>query len=211
MPKKPENPERDSMAREVDRLLRQLPGADPTLQSDPDQPPPRPQPATSSGPRPAVPPPPRRPAGPTPWQRAGVWARAVAALALGAALTQWPYRADCGWPLYGYLAAVLVVLLTAGWAAVAAWQMRNAAAHTLALVAGFWGIVLAAEQILPRVGYAAEARTWGCRVTAVPAVVPRPRPATAVPGDASPGLAPADSTAGADSTPSLLQDSLAPR
>ncbi len=159
VPKPPDK--RDSMAREVERLLRKLPGADPTLRGDPDEPPARP-PGTSSGPRPAVPPP-RRP-GPTPLERAGVWARAVGAAGLGAALTQWPYRADCGWPLYSYLGAVFVVLLTAGWAAMAAWRLRSPAAHVLALVAGFWGIVLAAEQILPREGYAAESGVWRCEV-----------------------------------------------
>ncbi|MDP2484058.1 MAG: hypothetical protein Q8W45_12360 [Candidatus Palauibacterales bacterium] len=198
MPKKPE--ERDSMAREVDRLLKQLPGADPTLQSDPDQPPPRPQTAMTSGPRPAVPPPRRPPAGPTPLQQAGVWARSIGALAFGAALTQWPYRSECGWSLYAYLGAVAVVLLTAGWAAIAAWRMRNAVAHVLALVAGFWGIVLAAEQILPRVGYAAETHAWRCGVTAATVGRPTPRPIPAVPADS---MATAESTAGmgSDSAP----------
>ena len=164
MPKKPEKPgERDSVAREVDRLLKQLPGADPTLQSDPDQPPPQPARPQASGPRPAVPPPrPLRPTGPTPLQIWGVWGRLAGAVILGGALTQWPYRAECGWSLYGYLAAVAALLLTAGWTAIAAWRFRVAAAHAFALVAGFWGIVLAAEQILPRVGYAAEAQVWQC-------------------------------------------------
>jgi hypothetical protein len=190
MPKKPDD--RDSMAREVDRLLRQLPHADPTLKGDPDPPPPRPQPGVTSGPRPAVPP---RPTGPTTWQKVAVWARVAGAAALGAALTQWPYPADCGWPLYGYLAAVFAVLLTAGWAAVAAWNLRMAPAHALALVAGFWGIVLAAEQILPRVGYAAESRTWACRAAVpVPArVAPTQSP---VPLDSAPtaGTTVTDST-----------------
>jgi hypothetical protein len=180
MPKKPDD--RDSMAREVDRLLRQLPHADPTLKGDPDPPSPRPQPGVTSGPRPAVPP---RPTGPTTWQKVSVWARAVGAGALGAALTQWPYPSDCGWPLYGYLAAVFAVLLTAGWAAVAAWNLRMAPAHALALVAGFWGIVLAAEQILPRVGYAAESRTWTCRA-AVPAAARVAPTQPAVPMDSAP-------------------------
>jgi hypothetical protein len=171
------------MAREVERLLKKLPGADPTLRGDPADWPSRP-PGSSSGPRPAVPP---RRAGPTPFERAGVWARAVGAAGLGAALTQWPYRTDCGWPLYGYLGAVFTVLLTAGWAAIAAWRMRSAAAHVLALMAGFFGIVLAAEQILPRVGYAAESRVWRCAVAKPPTL--RPAPVR---------VAPADSTAARD-------------
>ena len=102
-------------------------------------------------------------------------------MAFGAALTQWPYRSACGWSLYAYLGAVAVVLLTAGWAAVAAWRFRNPLAHALAIVAGFWGVVLAAEQILPRVGYAAETRTWRCGVSAAPVVTP-PRRAPVPPG-----------------------------
>ena len=184
MPKQPDD--RDSMAREVDRLLRQLPHADPTLKGDPDPAPTRPQAGVTSGPRPALPP---RPTGPTTWQKVGAWALVAGAAGLGAALTQWPYPSECGWPLYGYLAAVFAVLLTAGWAAVAAWNLRMAPAHTLALVAGFWGIVLAAEQILPRVGYAAESRTWTCQAPAPASVRPAP----------APSFAPVDSAAATDS------------
>jgi len=181
------------MARVVDKLLRQLPGADPTLKGDPDDPPPRPQSPVTSGVRPAVPP---RPTGPTTWDKVGVWARAAGGVAFGAALTQWPYRADCGWPLYGYLAAVFVVLLTAGWAAIAAWRLRMPAAHVLALVAGFWGIVLAAEQVLPRVGYAAESRAWSCPAPGVRAVPAAPaRSVGPVDPAAATATAPVDSTA----------------
>ncbi|MDH4043880.1 MAG: hypothetical protein OEY20_07975 [Gemmatimonadota bacterium] len=206
MPKQPDKKqpdkgkERDSVAREVDRLLKQLPGADPTLQSDPDQPPPRPQPLQASGPRPAVPPlRPPRPTGPTPMQVWGVWGRLAGAGVLGVALTQWPYRSECGWSLYGYLAAVAALLLAAGWTAITAWRFRVAAAHAFALVAAFWGIVLAAEQILPRVGYAADVQVWRC--SAVPAArVDLPlRPTAPVPVS--------DSTALADS---VGGDSVAP-
>jgi hypothetical protein len=147
------------MAREVDRLLRQLPGADPSLKGDPE---PSPQAGRlqMTGPRPAA-----RPAGPPrpePIQVWGVWGRLAGAAVLGGALTQWPYPAECGWGLYGYMAAVGALLLAAGWTAVAAWRFRLAWAHALALVVGFWGVVLAAEQILPRVGYAAERRYASC-------------------------------------------------
>lgn len=167
MAKKPEKPERDSVAREVDRLLKQLPGADPGLRSDPDQPAPRPQPPRPpAGPRPPVRP--RRATGPTPLGPRGTWALVASAVMLGGALTQWPYASECGFSLYAYLATVLVLMITAGWAAIAAWGIRSPAAHVLSIVVGFWGIVLAAEQILPRVGYAAEQRWWSCGSIPVP-------------------------------------------
>jgi hypothetical protein len=40
--------------------------------------------------------------------------------------------------------------------------MRGGAPHVLSLILVFWGIVLAAEQVLPRIGYAAERATWRC-------------------------------------------------
>jgi len=202
MPKKPEHPERDSIAREVDRLVRQLPGADPTLQGDPDAPPPRsaelyPQ---ASGLRPATG---RAGSGPDDAKPWAVWARLVVTVALGAALTQWPYPAECGWQLYGYLAAVAVVLVAAGWTALTAWQLRIGIAHTLALVAGFWGIVLAAEQILPRIGYAADKQYWSCAAlekARAPIVPPSPAAPSAVPGPAADSAA-RDSASGAAPTP----------
>jgi len=170
MPKKPEKPERDSVAREVDRLLKQLPGADPTLKSDPDQPPPRPQtPRTPQGPRPPISP--RRPVGPQPLGPRGTWGLVAAAGVLGIALTQWPYASRCGFSLYAYLATILVLLVTAGWAAIAAWGIRSPLAHMLSLVIAFWGIVLAAEQILPRVGYAKERQWWSCGSIPVPPTI----------------------------------------
>jgi len=87
---------------------------------------------------------------------------------------------------------VAALLLTAGWTAVAAWRFREAAAHIGALIVGFWGVVLAAEQVLPRVGYAAEGRTWAC-------VAPAPRRvAPVVPRALPPAVA--DSAAAGDST-----------
>ena len=161
MPPKPEN--KDPLAREVERLLKKLPGADPSLRGTPE-PAPRP-PGVTTGPRPAFGRLPGLPAQP-PRELWGLVGRVALAVALGVALSQWPYAAACGWSLLGYLAAVLALLLTAGWAALAAWRLHVGIAHAAALVVFFWGIVLAAEQVLPRVGYAAESATWRCTATA---------------------------------------------
>lgn len=94
--------------------------------------------------------------------RALTWLLALAAVGLGAALTQWPYPYPCDWRLGLYLGAVGAQMVTSGWAALASWRHHYAVAHTVALISLFWGIVLAAEQILPRVGYAATEAAWRC-------------------------------------------------
>ena len=77
-------------------------------------------------------------------------------------MTQWPYARGCGWLLAGYLSAVAMVMLAAGWVAVASWKLRDGAAHVLAVLLLLWGLGLVAERVLPRVGYAAQQATWGC-------------------------------------------------
>jgi len=117
-------------------------------------------------------------------------------IVLGVALTQWPYSAPCGFPLFGYLATILVVLVMAGWGCIASWRHRLAVAHITALVLGFWGILLAAEQILPRIGYAADEASWMCHdvepppappVSAAPATARDATPPSEVPAPLSQG------------------------
>lgn len=158
MAKKPQDRPRDSVAEEVDRLLRRLPGADPTLRG---QEPRRREP----GARPAAPGTVlggvvRQPAPPS---APRAWSLALGSALLGAALTQWPYPRDCGLGLAGYLVAAALVLGLGLWGAGAAWRARTAAAHVIALLAVVWGLALAAERILPRTGYAAVSATWSCR------------------------------------------------
>jgi heme A synthase len=99
--------------------------------------------------------------------------------ALGGVMTQWPYPQSCGWPLVGYLGAVGTVILSGAWIAFASWKLRSGLVHILSLILIFWGIVLAAEQLLPRIGYAADRASWACP----PELFPQPqttRPATAL-------------------------------
>jgi hypothetical protein len=158
---------------EIERLIRQLPGADPMLKGDPE-------PAQAAVRRPsvatAIPATATSAAGASPrhstavrsadsTRRAeliGAWLRTAAAAGLGTAVLYWPYAHDCGWLLHTYLGVIAAVLVTGGWASMTAWHMRVAAAHVLGLVVVFWGIVLAAEQILPRIGYAAAPAIWSC-------------------------------------------------
>jgi hypothetical protein len=92
----------------------------------------------------------------------GLSARLVLVLALALMMVDWPYDRSCGFPLYGYFGAVGVVILGGGWTGVTAWKLRSALAHIIALVLVFWGLVLASEVVLPRIGYAAAQATWQC-------------------------------------------------
>jgi hypothetical protein len=83
-------------------------------------------------------------------------------LALGVMMGGWPYLRTCGLPLAGYLGAVVTVTLSGGWAASAAWKYRAGLAHVVSLIIMFYGVLLAAAELLPRTGYASDRATWGC-------------------------------------------------
>jgi hypothetical protein len=100
------------------------------------------------------------------------WVRLALGLSLGAAMTQWPYTHGCGLPLFVYLGAVLAVLVAGAWSLVSSWKTRSAFAHFLAIALIIWGGVLAAREVLPRVGYAKQAAEWICQAPAV--TVPTP-------------------------------------
>ena len=159
MPISPREPQPDPMAREVDRLLAGLAsiGSEPDRDHRPRGKAPPPDAATRlSAPR-------ARPREtPTRGDRVGLWARVFLGMVFGGVMTQWPYPYGCDLPLLWYLGAVVMVMVTGVWIAVASWRLRNGVAHILALVILFWGIVLAAEQVLPRTGYAAERASWRC-------------------------------------------------
>jgi hypothetical protein len=84
----------------------------------------------------------------------GVLARLVLAIGLGVAIMFWPYSTKCGLGLFGYLAASLVIIVAGGWSAIWTWRHRSATGHVLSLLLILWGGLLAAQQVLPRVGYA---------------------------------------------------------
>jgi hypothetical protein len=90
------------------------------------------------------------------------------AVALGVMMTQWPYLKDCGLHLLGYLGAVATVLVAGAAIAFDSWRLRNGLIHVLSLLLIFWAIVLAAEQVLPRIGYAAHQASWQCTEAAEP-------------------------------------------
>jgi hypothetical protein len=94
----------------------------------------------------------------------GVWFKVLLAAAGAVALAMWPYAKSCGTGLYLYLALLTVIAVAALWAVYATWRHRRAAAHVIGLVVLLGALVLAALQILPRVGYAAHALSWTCHL-----------------------------------------------
>lgn len=97
------------------------------------------------------------------------WFWVALALLLAAALPLWPYGKGCGLQLFFYLGAAGLALLAGATGAVNSWRSRSGLAHLLSLVViGFAG-VMGAREVLPRVGYAAESRTWLCPSAPEPA------------------------------------------
>ena len=153
----------DPVAREVDRLLEQLSYSGSRAVPYAEQPRPERRPRTPvptrAKPAPNAMPSARR----FSYDIAGLWVRVGLSATLGVLMTQWPYRHECGWPLMGYFGAVSTVMLSGAWIGFTSWRLRSGFAHLVALVLFFWGIVLAAEQLLPRIGYAALEAAWRCR------------------------------------------------
>jgi hypothetical protein len=90
------------------------------------------------------------------------WLRVGLGLLLAVGMTQWPYPNACGVNLAVYLGAIATVSVAGLWSAVTSWRRQMGLAHTLSLLVLLWGLVLAAREVLPRVGYAAVTRTWVC-------------------------------------------------
>jgi hypothetical protein len=147
------------MAGVVDRLLAQLPGLQDHQLATPKV---RTRPAGQWTSSPAA----FTPADSTSQRRlVGAWARIVLGLALSVTMGGWPYSKACGLPLAAYLGAIMAVILAGAWAAIAAWKYRAGLAHIVSLLILFYGVVLAAAELLPRSGYSVDRATWACHET----------------------------------------------
>jgi hypothetical protein len=106
----------------------------------------------------------------------GAFLRLALATALGVGILFWPYPAQCGAGLLGYLVAIAFVALGGLWSSVWTWRHRTARAHVLSLLLVVWGLVLGAAELAPRLGYAKPdaARPVGlsCPAPAAPASTP---------------------------------------
>jgi hypothetical protein len=124
------------------------------------------------------------------------WFWVFLAVALAAALLLWPYDKTCGLQLTFFLGAAATTAVFALLGAVSAWSHRRALAHVLSMLVLIWAGVAAAGEVLPRIGYAKETRTWLC--PSAPVVPASTSPTTQPPAQAAP--APAQ-TAPAQTTP----------
>jgi hypothetical protein len=104
--------------------------------------------------------------------RLATWARVGLGLLVGIGMTQWPYTHGCGTRLFFYLTGVVAVLAAGIWSSLSSWRWRLGVAHILSQLLIIWGLVLAAREVLPRIGYAQTEALWVC-----PDVAPRPAPA----------------------------------
>jgi hypothetical protein len=145
---------------EVDKLLSKLPEADPYLRGSA---PAAPRPGAPGGGGSALVAPGVAAAG-----RLGTWARVGLGLLIGIGMTQWPYTHGCGLKLWFYLIGVGAVLVAGVWSSISSWRRRLGIAHLLSQGLVIWGLVLAAREVLPRVGYAKVAATWFCQDTPAP-------------------------------------------
>jgi hypothetical protein len=152
----------DKEMAEVDRLLQKLPYGDP---------------ATGAGAAPTV----RKPAvvvggagaGAAAARsaaagRLGTWVRVGLGLLIGIGMTQWPYTHGCGLQLLFYSIGVVAVVAAGTWSSLSSWKGRLGVAHLLSQGLIIWGLVLAAREVLPRVGYAKTAASWMCHGAPVP-------------------------------------------
>jgi hypothetical protein len=92
----------------------------------------------------------------------GTSGRFVLVFALATAINFWPYGHACGFGLLTYMFAEVLIVVGGLWTVAWTWQHRMVRGHAVAMVMVLWGIALVAAQVLPRVGYAADAAKWWC-------------------------------------------------
>lgn len=151
----------DKELAKIDRLMTKQGGQAPAPEAARAGPPARREPAEAASPGTS-----QRPAAPASEGRNrggfAVWLITLLGPIGAAALTVWPYPRTCGMFLWVYLVGVLGVLAAGIWAMRTAWESRRGVPMVIGLATLLAALVLAAAEVLPRVGYAAHALTWTC-------------------------------------------------
>jgi hypothetical protein len=104
------------------------------------------------------------------------WFWMALAVLLAAALTLWPYGKGCGLQLFFYLGAAALALLAGAAGAIHSWRSRRGLPHVVSLLVVAFAGVMAAREVLPRIGYTAAAETWLCPSIPEPAPPPSTTP-----------------------------------
>lgn len=151
----------DKELAEIDRLMAKDAGKAPAPEGQPAAVPARAGGAAPASRQAAAAPVPARPAGGR-REALGLWLLALLGPLGAAALAVWPYPKGCGTMLAVYLVGVAAVAGAGIWTMRAAWLARRGRAHVFGLATLLAALVLAALEILPRIGYAATALAWGC-------------------------------------------------
>jgi hypothetical protein len=94
--------------------------------------------------------------------RAATWLWVLLGAGLAGVLLLWPYPAACGAGLLGYLGADVALVLIAILGLRASWRARQGRANAFSLLLLLWGLVLGAQAVLPRIGYAKATADWRC-------------------------------------------------
>ncbi|MBU6364951.1 MAG: hypothetical protein KJT01_01950 [Gemmatimonadetes bacterium] len=173
-----------------------------------------------AGSAPAAPPPvapaaPRRAGtGTAPVARWQGWVRTGVAVGAAVGVWYWPWPGTCGAPVVGLVSAAVATAGLGVWSAVGTWRQRHAALHVVSLLAALWGGVMAAREVLPRVGYAipstAHPAAWRCELAAPASPSAPSAPSPSAPAAPSPSATPTGGTSavGAPTPPLALVPSL---
>jgi hypothetical protein len=104
------------------------------------------------------------------------WFWTVLSVLLAVALVVWPFDNACGIRLIFFLGACLLTLLAGVLGAFTSWPHRQGLGLLLSLLVFLFAGIMAAREILPRVGYAKDAREWTCPPPPPEPTTPAPQP-----------------------------------
>ncbi|HZN99551.1 MAG TPA: hypothetical protein VFB61_17645 [Gemmatimonadales bacterium] len=104
------------------------------------------------------------------------WFWTLLSVLLAVALVVWPFDNTCGIRLIFFLGACLLTMMAGLLGAFASWAHRQGLGLLLSLLVFLFAGIMAAREILPRAGYAREARQWTCPPPPPEPTTPAPQP-----------------------------------
>ena len=104
------------------------------------------------------------------------WFWTLLSVLLAVALIVWPFDNTCGLRLIFFLGACLLTLMAGVLGAFTSWAHRQGPGLLLSLLVFLFAGIMAAREILPRAGYAREARQCTCPPPPPEPTTPAPQP-----------------------------------